>query len=280
MSTGALGSRRASVTSKRDDMFSDFDLLETYHRLLGRWLWIFGIAMAAGVLGLLLSLSRPMVYQASALIGVDIDRSRADVPDDITVRQAYDRVRALLLADDTLQRALSGAAAVGGELALPSSIAAFRDRIRLSERPDGWEIIVLGGSAADAESLASAWADASLEQIAAALLHAIRAAEWQNILYEASCRLQPGEPPSTSATWVCHSAPPLGSADGIPSSILSEVEASRGILPAFTYSLLQGPGGSARTVLWNRGSFVLGGALLGLVTGGLLAALLKRPTPS
>ena len=280
MSTGALGSRRASVTSKRDDMRSDFDLLETYHRLLARWLWVFGIAMAAGVLGLLLSLSRPMVYQASALIGVDIDRSRADVPDDITVRQAYDRVRALLLADDTLQRALSGAALAGGELALPPSIAAFRDRIRLSERPDGWELIVLGGSAADAESLASAWAEASLEQVAAALLHAVRAAEWQNILYEASCRLQPGEPASTSAIWVCHSAPPLGSADGIPSSILSEVEASRGILPAFTYSLLQGPEGSARTVLWNRGSFGLGGALLGLVAGGLLAAFLKRPMPS
>jgi hypothetical protein len=261
-------------------MLSDFDLLETYHRLLARWLWVFGMAMAAGVLGLIVSLSRPVVYQASVLIGIDIDRSRADVPDDITVRQAYDRVRALLLADDTLQRALSGAASAGTELAAPSSIAAFRARIRLSERPDGWELIVLAGSAAEAEGLASAWADASLEQIADALLHAVRAAEWQNVLYEASCRLQPGEPASMSAIWTCHSAPPLGGADDIPLSILAEVEASRGILPAFTYSLLQGPQGSARTVLWNRGSFVLGGALLGLVAGGLVAAFLKRPMPS
>jgi Chain length determinant protein len=259
-------------------MLSDFDLIETYHRLLARWLWVLGIAMAAGVLGLLLSFSRPMVYQASALIGVDIDRSRANVPDDITVRQAYDRVRALVLADDTLQRAISEAALAGSEQAAPSSIAAFRDHIRLSERADGWELIVQGGSAAEAEGLASVWADASLEQISDALLHAIRAAEWQSILYEASCRLQPGEPASTSAIWVCHSAPPLGSADAIPSSILSEVEASRGILPAFTYSLLQAPQGSAQAVLWNRGSLVLGGGLLGLVAGGLAAALLKRPT--
>ena len=261
-------------------MRSDFDLLETYHRLLARWLWVFGIAMAAGVLGLLLSLSRPMVFQASALIGVDIDRSRANVPDDITVRQAYDRVRALILADDTLQRAISEAALAGSELAAPSSIAAFRDRIRLSERADGWELIVQAGSAAEAEGLASAWADASLEQISDALLHAIRAAEWQNVLYEGSCRLQPGEPASTSAIWICHSAPPLEGADSIPLSILTEVEASRGILPAFTYSLLQAPQGSAQAVLWNQGSLVLGGALLGLVAGGLAAAFLKRPAAS
>ena len=261
-------------------MLSDFDLLETYHRLLARWHWVFGMAMAAGVLGLLLSLFRPVVYQASALVGVDIDRSRAEVPDDVTVRQAYDRVRALLLADDTLQQALSGAALAGPELAAPSSIAAFRDRIRLTERPDGWELVVLGGSAAEAEGLARAWADASLEQIAAALLHAIRAADWQNVLYEASCLLQPGEPASTSAKWICHSAPPEGGADAIPLSIRAEVEASRGILPAFTYSLLQGAGGSARPILWSRGSFAFGGALLGLVAGGLVAAFLKRPVSS
>ena len=261
-------------------MLSDFNLLETYHRLLARWLWVFGMAMVAGVLGLLVSLSRPTVYQASALIGIDIDRSRSDVPDDVTVRQAYDRVRALLLADDTLQKALSEADLAGSELGIPSSIADFRDRIRLSEKPDGWELIVLGGSGAEAEGLVSAWADAALEQIAAALLHAIRAAEWQNVLFEASCRLQPGEPASTSAIWICHSAPPVGGADSIPVSILTEVEASRGILPAFTYSLLQSPQGSAEAVLWNRGSLVLGGALLGLVAGGLAAAFLKRPMPS
>src|SRR3970040_1817505 len=98
-------------------MLSDFDLLGTYHRLLARWLWVCVMAVTAAFLGLLVSFARPMVYQASALVGVDIDRSRAEVPDDITVRQAYDRVRALLLADDTLQQRLSGAALAGPELA-------------------------------------------------------------------------------------------------------------------------------------------------------------------
>jgi hypothetical protein len=170
-------------------MLSDFDVIDGYQRLVSRWYWVVAAGMIGGLIGLLASQFRPPVYQASALIGIGIDRGRADIPQEATVRQAYDRVRGLLLADDVLDRAVSlSAERAGGEPSAESS-AAMRGRIRLVERPDGWELIVYGPAGPEAERLAQAWADASLEGIAAASVHALRAAEWQNILFEA---LPPG----------------------------------------------------------------------------------------
>jgi hypothetical protein len=247
-------------------MSSDFDLMDTYHRLLDRWTWVVAAGLVAALLGLLLSTFRPPLYEASTMLGIGIDRNRADVPDDITVRQASDRVRGLLLADDTLARAIILGGEGGSSDVSPEASAELRGRIRLAEEPDGWELIVASPTAAEAERMAQAWAEASLEGLATASLHAIRAAEWQNVLYEASCRLVPGGA-SGPARWLCHSAPPEGNADGIPASILAEVEASRGVLPVFTYSLLRGSTGTGYAVVWGRGTLILGAAIAGLVIG-------------
>jgi hypothetical protein len=250
------------------DMASDIDLLEIYRRLLARWHWPFAAALLAGGLGFFVSWLRPPVYEASAVLEIGIDRTRADVPDEMTVRQAHERVRGLLLADDTLERAAAAA-----EFGQP--MAAFRASLRLSEQTDGWRLTVLGASAGEAERLSQAWADIALSQIADASLHALRAADWQDALYEARCRLVPGVAVSDPAKWLCRTAP-SGGADQVPASILTEVEASRGILPVFSYSLLQGSSGTAQVVLWGRGSMIAGGALAGLGVGGLAAAWRKR----
>jgi hypothetical protein len=260
-------------------MNSDLDLGVTYRRLLAGWLWIIAAAMVGALLGLGLSYLRPPVYEATAVIGIGIDRSRADVPDDITVRQAFDRVRGLLLADDTLEEALALGAARAGEEAPLGEVRAFTDRLRLSERPDGWVLAVLGRDASETERMAQAWADVSLAQLQTASYHAIRAAEWQAVLYEASCRLVPPESDSEEARWLCRSAAPEGDSSSIPSSILVEVEASRGILPALTYSLMRRSDGTAAPVVWGRGTLVLGGAIAGMVIGSLLVASVRRGLP-
>jgi hypothetical protein len=259
-------------------MRSDFDLVEGYRNFLARWLWVLAAGLLGACVGLAVSYVRPPSYEASAVIGIVIDRNRADVPDDITVRQAYDRVRALLLADDTLDAAL----ALGGQAPAAGTEsqarAAFRDRLRLVEKPDGWELVVLGTDSREVERLAQAWADVSLDQIKRASLHAIRAADWQHVMYEASCRLGPGATAADPARFLCKSAPPAGGADTLPASILAEVEASRGILPVLVYSALRGSSGTAWPVLWGKGSLVLGGAVVGLVLGTVLAMTRKRPT--
>jgi hypothetical protein len=255
-------------------MLNDVDLAETYHRLTARWLWVVAAAFLGGLVGLLASSVRPPQFEAEAVLGIAIDYARADVPDDITVRQAFDRVRGLLLADDTLESVLMLAAQRGGEPVTPQMRQAFRDRIRLSERPDGWVLAVQGADGQEVERLAQAWAETAVDQLNAASTHAIRAAEWQNQLYEVSCRLvSQGEGP---ARWVCRSAPPVGEAESIPASILAEVMASRGIPPVLTYSMLQDSRGTGREVVWGRASLVVGGAIAGLMVGALAVALRKN----
>jgi hypothetical protein len=253
-------------------MSSEFDLRQSYRRLVDRWTWVVAAGLAAGLLGLLASSFRPPLYEASATLGIGIDRNRADVPDDITVRQAYDRVRGLLLADDTLERAIllgTQGDSAGGP---PETSVALHGRIRLVEEPEGWELFVVSPNGVEAERMAQAWAEAGLEGLESASLHAIRAGEWQGVLYEASCSLAPSPLASGSARWQCKFAPLEGSADELPASILAEVEASRGVLPALTYSLLRGSNGTAHPVVWGRGTLVLGAAVVGLVIGVVIAS--------
>ena len=269
-----------AVDRDKSEMIHDFDVTEGYQRLVSRWHWVVVAGMIGGLVGLLASYVRPPIYQASAVIGIGIDLSRAEVPEDFTIRQAHDRVRSLLLADDILDQAVFLSAQRAGVAPPMESSAALRGRIRLAERPDGWELIVFGPSIAEAERLVQAWADASLEGIAVASFHALRAADWQHVLYEASCHLVAHGSGAASAQWQCESPPPEGDADAIPASILAEVEASRGILPAFSYFAVKGSGGSARPVVWGRESLVLGGAVVGFVIGVLMAASLKRSRPA
>ena len=261
-------------------MTTDLDLVQVYRRLLAGWLWVVAAAMIGALAGLAVAYLRPPLYEASAVIAIGIDRSRADVPDDITVRQAFDRVRGLLLADDTLEGAAALSVERGDAESPVESIRALIERIRLSERPDGWVLAVVGRDAIEVERLAQAWADVSLVQLQAASYHATRAAEWQDVLYEASCQLVAPPDGSEPARWLCRSAPPLGESASIPASILAEVEASRGILPAVTYSVLRGSSGTARAVVWGRGSLVLAGALVGLVVGSVMVAVRLRPPPA
>jgi hypothetical protein len=262
-------------------MQSDLDLLDVYRRLVRGWVWIVLAGIIGGVFGLLLSYARTPIYQASATIAIGIDHDLADVPDDITVRQAFDRVRGLLLADDTLARALVLAGTVPDGDVAPDAIVDLRATVRLAEEPAGWELIVTGRDPAVAERTAQAWAEAAVESLGEASLHAIRAAEWQGILYEASCTLVPGGDAAHPAIWRCRSAPPGGSSDSIPESLLAEVRASRGIIPAVHYDLLRSATGTSRAVVWSRGTLILGCALLGVLVGGAFVSLRRRlPEPA
>lgn len=254
-------------------MDEDLDLPKIYRRAVRRWPWISLATVAGGILGLIASLGRPPVYQASAVIEIGVDYSRTAPMQDLALEQAFDRVRALLLADATLEGAIGRIGAYGR-----LTPADMRSRIRLAHRLAGWELFVDGGDPSETAALANAWAEAALARIEEAARHALRAAEWQWALYGAGCELRLDETAPQTAVWVCGSDAGEGDPESVASALLEEASLSHGILPIFTYSLLQRANAPDHPVRWGRGPLILGGAIAGGMSGFVWISFVARPS--
>jgi uncharacterized protein involved in exopolysaccharide biosynthesis len=219
------------------------------------------------------SLREPL-YEASAMILVSVDHNRASVRDDITIYQAEDRVRELVLSDNTLQGAL---ALLGGNQLSDSyqTPVQFRSSTRIAQHPAGLELLFYAHDPGFAAEAANAWASASLSSLEEAYIHAVRAADLQQALYEAHCSLQLLEEGSqTRAQWVCTSGERNIDVDNLPQKLLEEAKASRGILPFFSFSLGREAVPPETEVLWSRSGLVLGGLIAGVMFGCMLAVII------
>jgi LPS O-antigen subunit length determinant protein (WzzB/FepE family) len=243
------------------------DIIRLYQKIASRW-WLPFILMVVGAAGALIySSARAPIYQASAIIHVSIDYSRTASMDGFVETMAYDRVRALLLADRTLQAALQQPELTQSQSpGVYPDIVAVRRLIRLARRADGWEMDVFGPDPRMAADFANAWARVSIEEIEQASLHAIRAARYQKAIFNFGCELQPSKTDPSQAQWVCGAAgsqPP----EPLDQALLDETTQSYGILPVFTYALDSKAAVPSKPVLWGRGALLLAGAFLGLLIG-------------
>jgi len=239
------------------------------------WRTILTIAILFGLLSIGISSLLLPVFQASTLLQVDIDYTRAAPLDDVTVMKAYEKVRGVLLSDDVLGSALADVVEElegGGDLA---DLAAIRDRIRVSQRQDGWELLVYSRDPVRAAAFANSWSDHSLAALEAGLRHSLKAWEWQGALYSAHCTLQPVPDDEDSAWWRCSTASEGLTPESISGAILDEVRLSRGILPIFSFSSLQRASIPEAPILWQRATLIIAGSLLGLTLGCLW--VLGRP---
>jgi hypothetical protein len=245
----------------------DIDAAAMLHRAITSWYVILLAGLVGAVLGWLISFARPPLYQASVFIEYAVDYSRTAHMDDITVHQAYEQVRRMLLADETLQTTLDAAQErVGGELIF-TDIADFRSQIQLSRYPGGFELIVYSQEPEQSAAAVNAWADVALEETEKAIGHAIRAAELQSKIYKAGCKLSPDPGNSDRVVWLCASGRPDVDPDELADELLREVQKTRGILPIFTFSLLQEAQVPTDPIVWSQGSIVLACAIVGLLLG-------------
>jgi uncharacterized protein involved in exopolysaccharide biosynthesis len=223
--------------------------------------------LIGGLTGVVFSIARQPLYEASASLLVAVDRGRSIVIDDFTVVQATDRVRALILSDDTLKKALDLLSKSASEIEAFDSIRSFRSTLRITNSPASFELLVYTNDPTLAAAAANAWAKASLAALDEAYLHAIRAAEFQNALYEASCTLTLRiDGTQEQAAWLCTSGRWEDEGEDLPEAILEEVKASRGILPIFSFVLGQEAQSPQNPILWARSSLIISG----LIVGGLL----------
>ena len=236
-------------------------------RSIASWYVILLAGLVGAIIGWVISLSRPPLYQASAFIEYAVDYSRTAHMDDITVHQAYEQVRRMLLADETLKAALDATPKMGGEELVFTDVPALRSQIQLSRYPGGFELSVFGQDPQQSATAVNSWAEVALQETEMAMEHAIRAAEYQSKIYKAGCKLTPDPGGSDRVVWKCSSGQPDVDPDDLTDGFLNEIKQTRGILPIFTFSLLQEAQVPTDPIAWNRGSFVLAFALVGLLLG-------------
>ncbi len=76
--------------------------------------------------------------------------------------------------------------------------------------------------------------------------------------------------------WLCASGRPDVDSDELADDLLREVQQTRGILPIFTFSLLQEAHVPKDPIAWSRGSIVLASAMIGLLLGFIGVNLYKN----
>jgi len=245
------------------------------HRAITSWYVILLVGLVGAIIGWLISFTRPPLFQASVFIEYAVDYSRTAHMDDITVHQAYEQVRRVLLADETLKATLDTANERGDEEIIFTDIADLRSQIQLSRYPGGFELIVYGQNPEQSAATVNAWAEIALEETEKAIGHAIRAAELQSEIYKAGCKLSADPGNSDRVVWLCASGRPDLDPDELADDLLQEVQQTRGILPIFTFSLLQEAQVPMDPIAWSQGSFILAGALVGLLLGFIGVNLYK-----
>lgn len=238
-------------------------------RAISGWRIIFSISIFFGLIGLGASSLLTPVYQSSSVLQVDIDHERTKQMNDYTVMKAYERVRGVLLADDVLEETIHTVFGVGQASKEFSGISQMRERIRVSQRSDGWELVVYSHDPQLAAALANAWALSSIQKLKDGFQHSLVAWQWQGVLYSAHCSLDPDPDDESRTLWTCTTGGEEIDPNLITDAIMEEVQQTRGILPIFSFSILEQAAVSETPVLWQRGTFVLVGLLLGLCVGFL-----------
>jgi uncharacterized protein involved in exopolysaccharide biosynthesis len=256
-------------------MADNFRIEDLYQATLQHWWILFLGVVLGGLAGLTATYFTDPLYEASASILISIDFNRASIRDDFTIYQANDRVRELLLSDETLQGSIDRLG-VDSTNDLFNSPAEFRDHLRIAQHPASFELFFYAHEPKLAAEGANAWAQAGIASIEQAYLYAVRAVEYQSALYEANCTLELRTVGTEERPiWVCNSDDLGINAEDLPDLLLDEVMGSRGILPIYSFALGQEATAPQKPILWSRTEFILAGIGLGTVLGFLASYFIQ-----
>ncbi len=256
----------------------DFDLQEILRRILAGWYWITLFAVVGGTIGFLISMAKAPKFQAVAMMDIGYDFSRMVPLNENYQRRSYFRVRDLILADDTLR----GAVVLLEEDNYFKSIddlSELRSHLRLADYNDHWELSVLWEDPTDAAALANTWSESVVSELERALFHSWRVTQLQSDFYDLGCifdaEVYDGEP---AGVWVCQHEDEALDPDRLVKELIEEVQLSRGILPALSFSVLAKATPPEAPVLWERGTLIIASTVVGLIVGVIFS--LTRPVMS
>jgi hypothetical protein len=236
-----------------------------------RWPVILGLGLLGALVGYIFSLFRPPVYQAKAVLGMNIHYGVTEPLELVVEDRVFNRVAGIVISDSTLDQTLR---------LLPESLRLERgwtepgqlyQTLRLEQRLAQWNLTATDQDPEVAFILAQSWTKATLAVLDETYEHAWQAAALMGEdPFNLNCTqvLAPEGSP-VELTWECIIEPVNLDQDALTGLLQQEIALSRGMLPNISYELLREATVPSEPIVWARGPLILSGAMVGLLIGFL-----------
>jgi hypothetical protein len=237
-------------------------------RLIRLWYWVAIAGFAGALLALALSTTRAPIYEASAEMAVGVDYPRTAPLDLLAENRVLDRVAALVTSDATLALVADRLKSLHGPQAAWSSPPELRPHTRLDRKASAWNFVGIAESPEDSARIANAWMDVTRAELDEAMGHAWQSLQLQSSVIVLACS-EISEGASSDFFWECLASGPVLDNSKVE-RLRREIELSRGVLPIVSYEPTRRAVPDPSPILWDRPPLIVGGALAGMIVGGLL----------
>lgn len=246
-------------------------------RLIGRWPILLIGSLLGAFGGLVFSMVFLPVYQSTAAATIGVDYSRTPPLALIVEDRVLDRVRQVVLSDETMEATLERLRESEDDSGAYASVADLRRALRLDQRLSRWEFLAFDRDPVRGARVANTWREVGIGLLEEARSHAERVNSLQGIPAYVRCIALSPEGVDEDAVWRCV-AVGEGLDDASLGALQAEVEASRGLIPFLVFDPTERAEPAVEPVLWGRGLLILAGAVLGLLASiGRLAIPPRRP---
>ncbi len=242
----------------------DFRPLDFVDRIKYYWWVMVVFMMLGGVVGYGISIINLPKFETRAVISVAIDYTRTGFLTDIEEDQTVEIVGDVISSDEVIQNAMTRLQNVDEE--------DFREKIKLERKNNQWLLKVISTDPYQAAKFANVWADAAFSELEMVREHATKAEYYQRYLDSLASCLE-GTASFEPAQALCslknldHLSQELETTGKL---VDSEKMASRGIMPAVTFTTSQKAVLPNEPVRNNRGQMMLNSALASFLISILL----------
>jgi hypothetical protein len=243
-----------------DPEFSPYDPLA---RILSRWWMVIALLVIGGLVGFGFHLFLPPIYEARAVISVNMDFPKANI-DQVEEDYAFNAASAIIMSSSVRDQVITEAQ-VRGYSITPSI---FRNEFNLEGKQSVWELSVRDRDPNTAAALANIWAQISTDALNSALTHALQADQIQAQIYGLENCLGGTTPRAVTIQMDCkgysHEVIQTMLLDQTK-TLVNEKKLSLGILSVMTFGLVDLAVAPGTPILYGQGGLVLAGAFLGFL---------------
>lgn len=258
-----------------DESGKELNIHHIVRGMLRSWWLMVGLGLAGALAGFLFSLVRPPIYEARAVLGVNILYGVTEPLALVVEDRALNRVASLILADTTLENTLQNLSKEVRDSRGYEKPSDLRKVLRVERRLAEWHLVAIDRDPQVAAQTAQEWAEVVLATFDDAVEHSLQAANLLaggSFVVDCEEEMEAGEPLNI---WHCEAIPRNVDVENLSEQLQDEIALSHGVLLNISYELLQEASLPQAPILWRRAWLLLAGTFAGMMIGGLLSLFRK-----